>query len=158
MSKCSKFNYLRSQGIKMILMAFVLALLLIIHTENVMAVELYFDEGGNLMHVTKDSATSAYTCFRSVGWVIKRYDMPLDAKGQQYIVVPKRSDRSVVMEVDGASIRYVYFKSTKEEILNAVGEVSSEWLNQLLNYGGDVYIDTDMTVVENKVGRSISNI
>ena len=130
-----------------------MAVLLMFHTEKAMAVELYFDDEGNLMHVTKDVATNANICFRSVGWVIKRYDLPLNANGQQYIVVPKRSDRSVIMKVDGTDIMYTYFKSTNKEILSAIETISKDWLEQLKTYGGTVYIDTAMTVVENKVPK-----
>ena len=108
--------------------------------------ELFFDKDGNLYFYTRDRKYSGSVGYKTLGWVIKRYDMPMDAIGQQYVIVKKEIYKP--MEDDPSDDRYVlsYFKSDRNEILNAVKEVSEEWYNLLSSYGEDVYIDSVMTV------------
>ena len=108
------------------------------------ASELYFDEEGNLIYVTKAGRDTTGVAFRSIGWVIKRYDMPMDAPGQQYIVVKKRTSYSIYDDGWYVSV----MKSSQNEILENIGNASEEWRSQLENYGGYVYIDSVMTVVQ----------
>lgn len=112
-----------------------------------MADELYFDDEGNLYFVTRDKKATGSVKYMTIGWIIKRYDMPIDIPGQQYVIVTKTNYKPD--EPDPADNRYVYtyFKSDKDEILGAVNSVSKEWYDILVNYGDTVYIDSVMTVV-----------
>ena len=82
------------------------------------ASELYFDEEGNLIYVTKAGRDTTGVAFRSIGWVIKRYDMPMDAPGQQYIVVKKRTSYSIYDDGWYVSV----MKSSQNEILENIGK------------------------------------
>lgn len=111
--------------------------------------ELYFDCDGSLYYVTREKKATGSVKYYTIGWTIKRYDMPIDAPGQQYVIVTKSNYKPD--EVDPQDSRYVYcyYRSDKEEILEAVKSVSLDWYNTLELYGDTVYIDSVMTV---KVG------
>ena len=110
--------------------------------------ELYFDEDGNLYFSTRDKKAAGSVRYLTIGWIIKRYDMPLDAPGQQYVIVTKKQYKPNEPDPDDSRYVWSYFWSDKDEILNAVKSVSQEWYNILTGYGDDVYIDSVMTVVE----------
>ena len=46
--------------------------------------ELYFDNDGNLYYITRERKATSNVKYFTIGWIIKRYDMPIDAPGQQY--------------------------------------------------------------------------
>ncbi len=123
----------------------------VLSPQTVSASQLYFDEEGNLYFHTRDKKATGGTKYRTIGWVIKRYDMPMNGEGQQYVIVTKSTYKPD--ETDPADSRYVlcYFMSDKEEILNAVKSVSTQWYEQLYYYGDEVYIDSVMTVVKSGV-------
>lgn len=109
--------------------------------------ELYFDEEGNLYYTTHEKKASGSVRYMTIGWIIKRYDMPLDVAGQQYVIVTKTNYKPDEPDPDNDRYIYSYFKSDKDEILNAIKTKYSEWYNILVNYGDTVYIDSVMTVV-----------
>ncbi len=123
-----------------------LVLICTINPIIVNANELFFDEEGNLYFHTRDRKYSGAVGYKTLGWVIKRYDMPMNAKEQQYVIVKKEIYKP--MEVDPSDDRYVlsYFRSDRDEILSAIKNVSLEWYDTLNSYGEDVYIDSVMTV------------
>lgn len=125
-----------------------LVLLCTFNSLKVNANELFFDEDGNLYFHTRDKKALGKVRYLTLGWIIKRYDMPIDAPGQQYVIVQKRSYRS--NDPDPYDDRYIlsYFKSDRNEILDAVRTVSEDWYRILTGYGDDVYIDSVMTVCE----------
>lgn len=108
--------------------------------------ELYFDEEGSLYMTAREKKASGSVSYKTIGWIIKRYDMPIDIPGQQYVVVTKTSYKPDETDPNDSRYVYSYFKSDKEEILSAVKSVSTEWYNILTNYGDTVYIDSVMTV------------
>ena len=112
-----------------------------------MADELYFDDEGNLYFVTRDKKASGSVRYMTIGWVIKRYDMPMNVPGQQYVIVTKTNYKPDEPDPTDSRYVYTYFKSDKDEILGAVKSVSNEWYDILVNYGDTVYIDSVMTVV-----------
>ena len=115
---------------------------------DVNANELFFDDDGNLYFHTRDKKALGSVRFLTLGWIIKRYDMPIDAPGQQYVIVQKQSYRTNEPDPDDDMYVLSYFKSDRNEILNAVKSVSEEWHRILTSYGDDVYIDSVMTVCE----------
>ncbi|MBQ9701229.1 MAG: hypothetical protein IJV71_11505 [Lachnospiraceae bacterium] len=112
------------------------------------ASDMYFDDDGNLYFHTRDKKATSGTKYMTIGWVIKRYDMPMNAPGQQYVIVTKTTYKPD--EVDPADSRYVfcYFRTDRDEILDAVKSVSEQWYSQLYYYGDEVYIDSVMTIVQ----------
>ncbi len=117
------------------------------------ASELYFDEDGNLYFHTRDKKATGGTKYKTIGWVIKRYDMPMNASGQQYVMVTKTTYKEDMVDPSNSKYVYCYFKSDKDEILDAVRTISIDWYNQLYYFGDDVYIDSVMTVVQNGVEK-----
>ena len=111
--------------------------------------QAYFDDSGNLIYVTHDKKATSTVSYKAIGWIIKRYDGPMDAEGQQYAIV--RKIEYAVEDPGDSAYLYCYFWSSKDEILSAVEKVSPEWRAQLEKYGGMVYIDNVMTVCNSKV-------
>lgn len=111
--------------------------------------EIYFDEEGNLIYITYDKKATSLVSYKAIGWILKRYDAPIGASGQQYVIV--RKIEYAVEDPENPDYLYCYFWSDKEEILTAVEKVSPEWRRQLERYGDTVYIDNVMTVCNSKV-------
>lgn len=122
-------------------------LFLVANPMEAKASELYFDEEGNLYYVTREKKASGSVRYKTIGWIIKRYDMPIDVAGQQYVIVTKSAYKPA--EPDPEDDRYVYnfFKADKEELLGAIHSQYKEWYDILTNYGDTVYIDSVMTVI-----------
>lgn len=111
---------------------------------------LRFDENGNLLLTTHDKKATGGIVYRTVGWTLKRYDLPIDAPGQQcaYIKLYDYGEVSVVDDPDNPGYVYCYYYGSREAILSAIRRVSAEWYHQLYTYGDDVYIDSILSVVE----------
>lgn len=111
---------------------------------------LEFDAEGNLQMTTHDKKATSAIRYATVGWTIKRYDMPIDAPGQEcaYIKLYQHSDIQYREDPEQAGYLYCYYYGDKEEIYNAIGVVSKEWQHQLYAYGGTVYIDSILTIRE----------
>lgn len=117
--------------------------------------KLKFDEEGNLLMTTHDLKATSGVTYRTLGWIIKRYDMPIDAPGQQYAVITLRRYSDIEYRDDPGDSRYVYcyYYGDKSDILGSIKNVDVRWFNQLNNYGDYVYIDEVMTVCENGVPK-----
>ena len=113
--------------------------------------ELYFDNDGNLYYITREKKATGSVKYYTIGWIIKRYDMPINVAGQQYVIVTKSNYKPDQVDPEDSRYVYCYYKSDKDEILNAVKTVSNEWYNSLAKYGDTVYIDSVMTVIEKGV-------
>lgn len=118
-------------------------------TKEVYAGDLQFDDNGNLTYTVKNVKDSSGVAYRSIGWVLKRYNMPIDAPGQQYVIIRKGSSSVLYPDPNNSSIMLSTFVSTSTEILNAIEKKSSKWKKQVVDYGGKIYIDSVMTVVVN---------
>ncbi len=108
---------------------------------------LHFDNKGNLKLTTHDRIATSTTTYGTIGWIIRRYNMPTNASGQQYIII--RSDDSTVTKLqdpNNAAYVYCFYTIKKEDILHAIEAVSPAWKNQLVTYGDYVFIDDIMTV------------
>lgn len=99
---------------------------------------------------THDKKATSNTTYRTVGWTVKRYDMPIDAPGQQSIVVVLHNYDDIQFRDDPLNSAYVYCYSygDGEAIFNSIGGISKEWQHQLYAYGDMVYIDMILTVCE----------
>lgn len=110
--------------------------------------ELYFDGDGNLYYIAREKKATSSIKYYTIGWIIKRYDMPINVSGQQYVIVTKSNYKPDMEDPEDNTYVYCYYRSDKEEILNAIKTVSMEWYNVLNKYGDTVYIDSVMTVLE----------
>ncbi len=111
--------------------------------------EIYFDDEGNLIYITYDKKATSSVSYKAIGWILKRYDAPINEPGQQYVIV--RKIEYAVEDPDNPGYLYCYFWSDRDEILDAVEEKSDVWRKQLEKYGDMVYIDNVMTVCNNRV-------
>lgn len=111
--------------------------------------EIYFDDEGNLIYITYDKKATSSISYKAIGWILKRYDAPIDAPGQQYVIV--RKIEYAVDDPENPGYLYCYFWSDKNEILSAVEKVSSQWRKQLEEYGSTIYIDNVMTVCNDRI-------
>ena len=109
---------------------------------------LEFDSNGNLRMTTHDKKATSAIIYRTIGWVIKRYDMPINARGQQYAIIPVSNNVEYRDDPNNSAYMYCYYTGTKDTIEKVIDGVSKEWKNQLFKYGDYVYIDEIMTVVE----------
>ncbi len=113
--------------------------------------KLEFDSEGTLLMTTHDRKATSNITYRTVGWIIKRYDMPVDDAKQQCAYIKLYEYGDIQYRDDPAQPGYIYcyYYGDKSEIYNAIGEVSSEWQHQLYAYGDTVYIDSILTICEN---------
>ena len=113
---------------------------------------LYFDEDGSFYMTTHDAVGTKSTRYCTLGWTIKRYDLPIDD--------PLNMSATIVLTCDGSvpdpnDERYLYsfFYCDKNTIFDAIGRASSEWQRELYLNGATVYLDGIMTVLENNVSQ-----
>lgn len=118
---------------------------------NLYEEKLVFLEDGTLVMTTHDKKATTNIRYQTIGWVIKRYDMPKDADGQQYVVIPTQEEVEYRDDPKDNGYVYCYYYGNKENIANSIYNKSSEWKNLLYKYGDYVYIDEIMTVVEGGV-------
>ena len=113
---------------------------------------LEFDDEGNLLMTTHDKKATSKITYRTLGWIIKRYDAPLDAPGQKYAVIKMRyADIQYREDPEDRAYIYCYYYGDKQEIYSAVDGANKKWREILYNYGDYVYIDEVMTVCSNGV-------
>ncbi len=108
--------------------------------------QLAFDEQGNLMMTTHDRIATSSRTYKTVGWTIKRYDMPIGAEGNDSVVVMLEDNGAPQPDPDNAGYQYCYFWCDAEMIFNRIGAVSPEWQWELYLNGGTVYLDAVMVV------------
>ncbi|MBE5925394.1 MAG: hypothetical protein E7270_00160 [Lachnospiraceae bacterium] len=113
---------------------------------------LEFDEEGNLLMTTHDKKATSKITYKTLGWIIKRYDAPLDVPGQKYAVIKmKYADISYRDDPSDSAYMYCYYYGDKQDIYSAISDANSKWQQILYNYGDYVYIDEVMTVCSNGV-------
>lgn len=118
---------------------------------------LFFDSDGNFYMTTYDIKAAKSTRYCTLGWTIKRYDLPLDDPQNMYTAIVLTCDGSVEDPKDERYL-YSYFHCDKDTIFEAIGSSSAEWQRELYMDGGTVYLDGIMTVIENnKVLGSLSS-
>lgn len=118
---------------------------------NLYEEKLVFLEDGTLVMTTHDKKATTNIKYQTIGWVIKRYDMPKDAVGQQYVIIPAQEKVEYRDDPNDTAYVYCYYYGNKERISNSIYNKSAEWKNLLYKYGDYVYIDEIMTVVESGV-------
>lgn len=115
---------------------------------NLYEEKLIFLEDGTLVMTTHDKKATTDIKYQTIGWIIKRYDMPKDAVGQQYVIISAQEKVEYRDDPNNTAYMYCYYYGNKENISNSIYNKSSEWKNLLYKYGDYVYIDEIMTVVE----------
>lgn len=112
------------------------------------AEELYFNEGGDLVFSMHDKIATSGIKYKTIGWVIKRYDDGLYASGQSFVNIPRSGFIYRMPDPENPEYRYTTFVVDGAMIMERIAQTSSEWKNQLQKYGGYVYLDSIMTVTE----------
>lgn len=107
--------------------------------------QLYFDEQGNLRMTTYDRIATNNKTYKTIGWTIKRYDMPIGA-GNESVVVVLEDDGEPQVDSANPAYQYCYFWCDKQTIFDKIGQVSAQWQKELYSSGGTVYLDAVMTV------------
>lgn len=113
--------------------------------------EVYFDKNKNLLFIMHDKKATSGTKYKTIGWVIKRYDDAITAPGQYCARFGNANCLYQMDDPEDSAYVYTAFVVYADTILARIGQVSSEWRTQLVNYGGYVYLDAIMTVLVNGV-------
>lgn len=120
--------------------------------ENVYAESaIYFDKDGNFVFSTYDKIATGKVIYKTIGWIIKKYEEPLGALGQLGVVMPTPNYSYEIQDKNNPGYKYTYFVMDGNKVLDFIYGISGEWGDYLKKYGGIVYLDSVMTVVENGV-------
>lgn len=111
---------------------------------------LTFDENGNLIMCTYDSISAAPVAYKTIGWTIKRKDLPIDNPANTCVSIPLTEAGSHI-DSDNPDNKFTYFYIPRSVLLARIGEVSQEWLNVVTTKGETVYLDAVMTVCHSGV-------
>jgi len=117
-------------------------------SKTVLAEELYFNEEGDLVFSMHDKIATSGIKYKTIGWVIKRYDDGLYTSGQSFVNIPRSGFIYRIPDPENPEYRYTTFVVDGAMIMERIAQTSSEWKNQLQKYGGYVYLDSIMTVTE----------
>jgi len=117
-------------------------------SKTVLAEELYFNEEGDLIFSMHDKIATSGIKYKTIGWVIKRYDDGLYASGQSFVNIPRSGFIYRIPDPENPEYRYTTFVVDGAMIMEHIAGSSPEWKNQLQKYGGYVYLDSIMTVTE----------
>lgn len=119
---------------------------------------LTFDENGDLIMFSYDSIAAAPVTYQTIGWTIKRKDLPIDDQDNICVTIPVAQTGSRI-DPDHPDNKFTYFYTSRSIILARIGEVSQEWLDVLTSEGEIVYLDAVMTVCHSGVpqGRLYDN-
>jgi len=121
-----------------------------VSAENYYNESLYFDAYGNFYMTTYDIKGTKSTVYCTIGWTIKRYDLPIDDPENMCATIVLTCDASIE-DPENEKYLYSYFRCDRNMIFGAIGAVSEEWQRELYMSGSTVYLDGIMTVVENNV-------
>ncbi|NLZ81909.1 MAG: hypothetical protein GX913_08960 [Clostridiales bacterium] len=138
---------------------FYIIIVFAINVQNIYAFDYYqevlkFDEEGNLIMTTHDGKAKYPTTYGTLGWTIKRYDLPIDDP-QNICVTIILEDGGYIDDPNNSDYVYSYFYCDKNTIFNRIGEVSLEWQKHLYESGDTVYLDGVMTVYENGISQGM---
>ena len=114
---------------------------------------IYFDQNGNFVFATYNRIATSNIVYRTVGWIIKKYEEPVDAAGQLSVVIPTPNYSYEIIDEENQGYKYIFFIMEREEVLDFINSVSPSWRNYLEQYGGTVYLDSVMTVAEKGVPK-----
>lgn len=109
---------------------------------------LKFDDQGNLLMTTHDRKATTAVTYGTLGWTIKRYDLPADHPDNQCARI--RLEDNLPPRDDPEDFRYIYayFYCDKDVIYNSIYATSPEWAREWMSQGGTVYLDGIMTVYQ----------
>lgn len=132
-------------------------MIFILNMQGIYAFDYYqevleFDDDGNLIMTTHDGKAKYSTTYGTIGWTIKRYDLPIDDPDNTCVTI-MLEDRGSVEDPDDSDYLYSYFYCDRNTIFNRIGEVSLEWQKHLYENGDTVYLDGVMTVYENGISQ-----
>lgn len=111
---------------------------------------LTFDENGDLILSTYDSIATVPITYQTIGWTIKRRDLPIDDPANTSVTIPLIKTGSQI-DPDNSNHQFNYFYTSRNTILTRIGEVSQEWLDKITTKGEVIYLDAIMTVCHSGV-------
>lgn len=119
---------------------------------------LRFDEEGNLVMTSYDGKASYSTTYRTLGWTIKRYNLPINDPNNTCVSIALENAGSRT-DPENPEYIYSYFYADRDLIFQRIGEVSPEWQQELYQNGAIVYLDGIMTVCERGIpqGKLLNN-
>ena len=117
-------------------------------SKTALAEELYFNESGDLIFSVYDKIATNEIKYKTIGWVIKRYNDVLQADGQNSVNISKSGFIYQIPDQENPEYCYTTFIVDGDAIMDRISQASSEWRSQLEKYGGYVYLDSIMTVME----------
>lgn len=111
---------------------------------------LAFDENGDLILCTYDSIATSPITYQTIGWTLKRKDLPIDDPSNTCVTIPLIQAGS---QIDPANPNncFHYSYTSRNTILSRIGEVSQEWLTVVTTEGERIYLDAIMTVCHSGV-------
>ena len=109
---------------------------------------LKFDKEGNLLMTTHDKAATSGIRYKTLGWTIKRYSGDGNGNGNNSVRLKLESNGISQIDPENPEYIYSYFICSKEMIFEEIAEVSQEWMREIYEKGGTLYLDAIMTVVE----------
>lgn len=112
---------------------------------------IYFNRDGNFVFSTYDRIATGNVVYKTVGWIIKKYEEPIAAAGQISVVIPTPNYSYEIADKDNPGYKYSYFVMDGEQVLDYIYNISEVWGDYLKKYGGTVYLDSVMTVSEKGV-------
>lgn len=111
---------------------------------------LTFDENGDLILSTYDSIATAPITYQTIGWTIKRKDLPIDDPENTCVTISLTNAGSKP-DPENPNNHFYYSYTSRNTILSRIGEISQEWLDQITTKGEVVYLDAIMTVCHSGV-------
>lgn len=111
---------------------------------------LRFDENGDLILSTYDSIATASVTYQTIGWTVKRKNLPIDDPNNTCVTIPLTKAGSKP-DPNNPNNRFHYSYTSRSIILARIGEVSQEWLDIITTEGETVYLDAIMTVCHSGV-------
>ncbi len=135
-------------------------IIFIVNVKKVEAADLYktgisFDDSGNLKVITHDKRATTNTTYETIGFTLKRYNMPIYHKEQQVAYILNSNDFYSINDPFNPGYAYFFYTINSTTVSNAINRTSREWYEQLYTYGGYIYIDDIITVYEKGIAQGI---
>lgn len=111
---------------------------------------LTFDENGDLVLSTYDSIATAPITYQTIGWTVKRKNLPIDDPTNTCVTIPLTTAGSKP-DPNNPNNSFYYSYTSRNTILSRISEVSQEWFTIITTTGETVYLDAIMTVCHSGV-------
>ena len=96
-------------------------------SKTVLAEELYFNEEGDLVFSMHDKIATSGIKYKTIGWVIKRYDDGLYTSGQSFVNIPRSGFIYRIPDPENPEYRYTTFVVDGAMIMERIAQTSKIW-------------------------------